>query len=103
YYIAYTADEPYQSVRITLNNTALAGLDAVTTMNVYSMCRETVFDPCEQATFTSFDGSGLNLSLLQGANPAGVNNPQYVIDDNNSNYAELTLGGIGVGVAATIY
>src|SRR5690606_15174239 len=29
--------------------------------------------------------------------------PQYVIDDNNSNYAELTLGGIGVGVAATIY
>ncbi|WP_188752669.1 Ig-like domain-containing protein, partial [Parapedobacter defluvii] len=103
YYIAFTADEPYQSVRITLNNTAVAGLDAVTTMNVYSMCRETVFDPCEQATFTSFDGDGLSLSLLEGANPAGVNNPHYVIDGNNSNYSELTLGAVGVGVAASIY
>ena len=103
YYIAFTADEPYQSVRITLNNTAVAGLDAVTTMNVYSMCRETVFDPCEQATFTSFDGTGISLSLLEGASPAGVINPQYVIDENNSNYAEFTLGGIGVGVAASLY
>src|SRR5690606_14325265 len=101
YYIAFTADVPYQSVRITLRNTAVAGLDAVTTMNVYSMCRETVFDPCEQATFTSFDGTGLSVNLLEGANPAGVINPQYVIDDNNSNYAELSLGTAVIG--ATIY
>src|SRR5690606_37272285 len=71
--------------------------------NVYSMCRETVFDPCEQAIFTSFDGDGLSLSLLEGANPAGVHNPHYVIDGNNSNYSELTLGAVGVGVAASIY
>src|SRR5690606_8205660 len=80
YYIAFTADVPYQSVKITLSNTALAGLDAVTTMNVYSMCRETVFDPCEQGAFTTFDGTGISLALLQDANPAGVVNPQYVID-----------------------
>jgi len=101
YYIAFTADQPYQSVRITLHNDAAAGLDAVTTMNVYSMCRETVFDPCEQATFTSFDGTGLNVNLLEGANPAGVINPQYVIDGNNSNYSELSLGTAAIG--ATIY
>jgi|GEM_PF-1164493 len=101
YYIAFTAADPYQSVRITLKNTAAVGADAVTTMNVYDMCRETEFDPCEQATFTSYDGTGLSLNLFEGANPAGVINPQYAIDDNNSNYAELTLGTAGVG--ATIY
>ncbi|MBK1441112.1 Ig-like domain-containing protein, partial [Parapedobacter sp. ISTM3] len=99
YYIAFTADVPYQSVRITLNNTAVAGLGEVTTMNVYSMCRETVFDPCEQATFTSFDGTGLSLNLFEGANPAGVVNPHYVIDENNSNYSELSLGTAAVGAA----
>src|SRR5690606_27554809 len=99
YYIAFTADQPYQSVRITLSNTAVAGLDAVTTMNVYSMCRETVFDPCEQATFTSFGGTGLTANLLEGANPAGVINPQYVIDGNTSNYAALSLGTASIGAA----
>ena len=103
YYIAVTADLPYQSVRITLHNTALLGADASTTMNVYSMCRETVFDPCEQATFTSFDGTGLSASLLNGANPAGVTNPQYAIDGNNSNYAEFSLGTVGVNIAASLY
>ncbi|WP_257659007.1 Ig-like domain-containing protein, partial [Parapedobacter lycopersici] len=102
-YIAYTADVPYQSVRITLKNTAIAGLDAVTTMNVYSMCRETVFDPCEQGAFTTFDGTGLSVNLLEGANPAGVINPQYAIDDNNANYSEITLGAVGVGVAASLH
>ncbi|WP_188508644.1 Ig-like domain-containing protein, partial [Parapedobacter pyrenivorans] len=102
-YIAYTADVPYQSVRITLKNTAIAGLDAVTSMNVYSMCRETVFDPCEQGAFTTFDGTGLSVNLFEGANPAGVINPQYAIDDNNSNYSEITLGAVGVGVAASLH
>ncbi|MGK6350933.1 Ig-like domain-containing protein [Parapedobacter sp. DT-150] len=101
YYIAFTAGEPYQSVRITLNNTAVAGLDAVTTMDVFGMCRETVFDPCEQATFTSFDGTGLSANLLEGADPAGVINPQYVIDGNNANYAEFSLGDAAIG--ATLY
>ena len=101
FYIAFTAAEPYQSVRITLHNTAAAGLEAVTTMNVYGMCRETEFNPCEQATFTSFDGTGLSASLFEGTNPTGVINPQYVIDDNNSNYAEFSLGTAAVG--ATIY
>ncbi len=100
YYIAFTADEAYQSVRITLRNTALLGLDATTTMNVYGMCRETEFDACEQATFTSFDGTGLSADIL-GVGGAGVTNPQYAIDDNNSNYAELSLGTAAIGT--TIY
>src|SRR5690606_29336323 len=64
FYIAVTADVPYQSVRITHGLAALIGGNNTATMNVYSMCRETEFNPCEQATFTSFDGSGLTLDLL---------------------------------------
>src|SRR5690606_23824721 len=56
-----------------------------------------------QATFTSFDGDGISLALLEDANPAGVTYPQYVIDDNNSNYAEFTFGAIGVGAVASLY
>ncbi|MFC6099736.1 Ig-like domain-containing protein, partial [Olivibacter domesticus] len=100
FYIAVTADVPYQSVRITHGLAALIGGNNTATMNVYSMCRETVFDPCEQATFTSFDGDGLSLDLLD-ISKGGVFNPQYTIDENSSNYSTINLGIVGVG--ATVY
>src|SRR5690606_37046342 len=100
FYIAVTADVPYQSVRITHGLAALIGGNNTATMNVYSMCRETEFNPCEQATFTSFDGSGLTLDLLD-ISKGGIFNSQYAIDENSSNYSTINLGVAGVG--ATVY
>ncbi|WP_192349229.1 gliding motility-associated C-terminal domain-containing protein [Algoriphagus sp. Y33] len=100
FYIAFTADQPYQSVRIDHYLSALLGLGNTATMQVYSMCRETDFDLCEQATFTDFDGSGIALDLVD-ITQGGVFNPQNAIDENSSNYSTINLGVAGVG--ASVY
>lgn len=100
YYIAVTANEPYQNVRITHHLASLVGLNKRATMHVYNMCRETVVNTCEQASFTSYDGTGLNLSLLD-ISKAGVSDPYFVIDDNSSNYSTINLGV--AGVAASVF
>ncbi|WP_439489905.1 DUF7507 domain-containing protein, partial [Algoriphagus sp.] len=100
FYIAFTADQPYQSVRIDHYLSALLGLGNTATMQVYSMCRETEFDLCEQATFTDFDGEGIALDLVD-ITQGGVFNPQNAIDENSSNYSTINLGVAGVG--ASIY
>ncbi len=100
YYIAVTSNEAYKSVRITQHLAAIVGLNKTAEMKVYNMCRETVTDTCEQASFTSYDGTGLNLSLA-GISKAGVSNPYFVIDDNSGNYSTINLGI--AGVAASVY
>ncbi|SMP36074.1 DUF7507 domain-containing protein, partial [Algoriphagus winogradskyi] len=100
FYIAFTADQAYQSVRIDHYLAALIGLDNTATMHVFSMCRETEFDLCEQATFTDFDGSGIAVDLLD-ITKGGVFNPQNAIDGNSSNYSTINLGIAGIG--ATVY
>jgi hypothetical protein len=50
---------------------------------------------CADAAFTSFDGSGITLDLLN-LGQAGVVNPRNAIDDNPDNYSELNLGILGV-------
>jgi uncharacterized repeat protein (TIGR01451 family) len=104
FYIAVTADVPYQSVRIDHHLSALVGGNNTATMHVYSMCREMAFDPCDPATFTSFDGSGIALDILN-ISGSGVHNPQYAIDANSSNYSTINLGvaGIGASVFQNIY
>ncbi|WP_026956701.1 DUF7507 domain-containing protein, partial [Algoriphagus vanfongensis] len=100
FYIAFTADEAYQSVRIDFFLTALVGVNNTATMKVYSLCRETEFDLCEQATFTSYDGAGIALDLID-ITQGGVFNPQFAIDGNSSNYSTINLGV--VGAAASIF
>ncbi|NDP28307.1 MAG: DUF11 domain-containing protein, partial [Flavobacterium sp.] len=104
FYIAFTADQAYQSVRIEHFLTALIGVDNTATMHVFSMCRETEFDLCEQATFTDFDGTGIALDLLD-ITKGGVFNPQNVLDANSSNYSTINLGlaGVGASVYQNIY
>ncbi|WBL44160.1 gliding motility-associated C-terminal domain-containing protein [Algoriphagus halophytocola] len=104
FYIAFTADQAYQSVRIDHFLTALIGVENTATMHVFSMCRETEFDLCEQATFTDFDGDGIALDLLD-ITQGGVFNPQNAIDGNSSNYSTINLGvaGIGASVYQNIY
>src|SRR5699024_5799787 len=106
YYIAVTASEDYQSVRITHELNSLVGLGKVATMDVYNMCHETAPEFCDQARFVSYDGSGLSLSLdLADITEGGVINPHYVIDENTSNYSTINLGvaGIGASVYQNIY
>src|SRR5690606_36551609 len=82
------------------HHTALVGAMGSTALNVYSMCRETEFDPCEKATFVSWDGSGIGLDIADLTN-GGVANPEFSIDADNSNYATLNVGVAGIG--ATVY
>src|SRR5690606_41010450 len=93
-----TADEEYQSVRITHELNSFVGLGKTATMDVYGMCHETAPEFCDQARFVSYDGSGISLSLdLTDITEGGVINPHYVIDQNTSNYATINLGVAGIG------
>ncbi|MBN7813050.1 DUF11 domain-containing protein, partial [Algoriphagus sp. H41] len=96
FYIAVTAAQAYQSVRIEHFLTSLLGMENTATMHVFGMCRETEFDLCEQAVFTDFDGSGIALSLAD-ISAGGVFAPENAIDENSSNYSTINLGVAGVG------
>src|SRR5690606_8589161 len=100
YYLAVTAPGPYRSVRIEYHHTAVVGAMGSSSLNVYGMCRETEFDLCEQATFTSWDGDGIALDILDLTN-GGVANPEFAIDDNSSNYSTLNLGAAAVGASVS--
>src|SRR5690625_2299933 len=99
YYIAVTPDEPYNAVRITDHTNSLLGLlSQPNSMNVYGMCTEMSTDPCLDAFATSYEYSGINLSVndLSGA---GVTNAEYALDDNTQHYSEISNGTLGVGTS----
>ncbi len=100
FYLAVTSPVPYQGVRVEYHHTALVGARGSSSINVYSMCRETSFDACEQATFTSWDGNGIALDVLNLTN-GGVANSEFVIDADNSNYSTLNLGIVGVAASVS--
>jgi uncharacterized repeat protein (TIGR01451 family) len=100
FYLAVTADVPYQAVRIEFHQQALLGLSSSSALKVYSMCRETEFDACEQAAFTSWESSGIALDIANLTN-GGVANPEFAIDADNSNYSTLNLGVLGVGASVS--
>ena len=104
FYLAVTAAQPYQSVRVEYHHNALVGGMGSSSIKVYSMCRELQLDVCEQATFTSWDGSGIALDIAD-LTKGGVANPEFAIDNNNANYSTLNLGlaGVGTTVSQTIY
>lgn len=104
FYLAVTAPDAYQSVRIEYYHTALVGAMGSSSMNVYSMCRETEFDACEQAAFTSWDGDGIALDVA-GLTNGGVANPEFAIDADNSNYSALNLGvaSVAASVSQKVY
>ncbi|WP_162850071.1 Ig-like domain-containing protein, partial [Sphingobacterium yanglingense] len=101
FYLAVTAAGAYQSVRIEYHHTALVGAMGSSALKVYSMCRETEFDACEQATFTSWDGNGIALDIAD-LTKGGVANPEFALDgSNSSNYSTLNVGIVGVGASVS--
>lgn len=100
YYIAVTPDQDYNRIRITdVTNSALGLLAEPNTMNVYGMCTELSTDACLPAFATSYEYSGLNLGV-DAVGSAGVTNPEYALDDGNSqHYSEISNGTLGVGAS----
>ncbi|CDF77778.1 conserved hypothetical protein [Formosa agariphila KMM 3901] len=99
YYIAVTPDQAYNAIRITdVTNSALGLLAQPNTMNVYGMCTEISEDRCLDAFATSYEYSGLNLSV-NDVSGAGVTNPSYAIDDNTQHYSEISNGTLAVGTS----
>lgn len=98
FYLAVTPNQPYTSIKITNSVSGLAN-GAVRALKVYNMCREIGTDLCFAPQFTSYDQTGLSLSLGT-LNGAGVTNPYYAISGNSSEFSEISTGT--VAVAATV-
>ncbi len=95
YYIAVTPNAPYNSIKITNRSTSLLSTGKPAMLKVYNMCREMGTNACLAPQFTSYNQTGLNLSVA-GLNGAGVTNPYYAISGNSSEYSTISVGTVGV-------
>jgi uncharacterized repeat protein (TIGR01451 family) len=102
-YLAITPTVAYQSVRITdKTNSALGLLAKPNTMNVYSMCYESDTNSCVPSFATSYEYSGLALDV-KDLSGGGVKNPERAIDDNSTNYSEISSGTLNIAGAVRQY
>ena len=98
-YLAITPSKEYQSIKITDVSKALVGATAApNSMNVYGMCYETGSDTCAPAFATSYEYDGLSLSV-NDLGKAGVTNPEWAINENTTNFSQISLGTLGVGAS----
>ncbi|HLP65102.1 gliding motility-associated C-terminal domain-containing protein [Flavobacterium sp.] len=104
YFIALTPSQDYNRIRLTNRVGSLVGLNNTKRLGVYGAFYIGTPDPCGAASYTSFDGSGLNLDLL-GLGGAGVANPHYVIDNTPTNFSRLSLGilALAASIEQTVY
>ncbi|AWH75606.1 hypothetical protein DCS32_15980 [Dokdonia sp. Dokd-P16] len=99
YYIALTPDQPYSSIEITNSIGSLIGLNQERSLKVYGAFYGADAPICNTPSFTSFDGTGLNLDLIN-LGGAGVTNIENAIDGDPTTFSELSLGVLSI--AATI-
>ncbi|MHC5202090.1 COG1361 family protein [Myroides sp. LJL119] len=99
-YLAVTPSQDYKSVRIVTKTNAAIGLGTSNSMNVYGMCYESVNNTCQDVFATSYELEGVDLGL-EGIGNAGVTNPERAIDDNSTNFSQLSVGTLGVGSKVT--
>ena len=104
YFMALTPSLPYNRIRLINRVGSLLGLGNVKKLGVYGAFYVETPDACGSASYTSFDGSGLNLDSL-GLGGAGVTNPHHVIDSDVNNFSQLSLGVIAVAgsINQTVY
>ncbi|MFD2603152.1 immunoglobulin domain-containing protein [Flavobacterium suzhouense] len=104
YFVAITPASAYNRIRLTNRVGSLLGLNNVKTLNVFEAFYDSAPANCGSPAFTSFSGSGITLDALQ-LGSAGVQNPQFAIDANTTNFSVLSLGLLGVGstISQTVY
>lgn len=94
YYLRIKPDVPYDKIRIINSSISLLGLGSEYTLDVYNAFYYEP-DPCDvEPAYTSFDGSGVSLDLLQ-LNELVVD-PNSAIDNNPSTSSEISLGVVGL-------
>ncbi|MDN3588559.1 putative Ig domain-containing protein [Pedobacter aquatilis] len=94
FYVAIRPTQDYNKVFVRDVTSALL-LGTLNNTKVYNAFYTSGTDACAQTFATSFEGNGLTLDAL-GLGKAGVTNPSFAIDANQTNYAELSLGALGV-------
>jgi gliding motility-associated-like protein/uncharacterized repeat protein (TIGR01451 family) len=98
YFIAITPSQAYNRIRLTNRVGSLLGLGNTKRLEVFDMFYVDSPSLCGEATYTSYNGSGINLDLLR-LGQAGVTNPKNVLDANTTNFSRLSLGVVAVAAS----
>jgi len=98
YFMTVSPNLAYNRIRLQNRVGSLIGLNTQKELNVYGAYTATSSSICSNANYTSFDGTGITLDLLQLAG-AGVTNPEFAIDDDKNTYSELGLGILSVAAS----
>ncbi|UOX33210.1 gliding motility-associated C-terminal domain-containing protein [Flavobacterium sediminilitoris] len=104
YFLAVTPNQPYNRIRLTNRVGSLLGLNNTKNLKVYSAHYISQSNECGNTLYTSFNGSGLTVDLIE-LGGAGVNNPENVIDSDLNSYSELSLGilNVAASIEQTVY
>ncbi len=97
-FFAITPTMDFNSIRITNYLGALIGASTTRDFRVFSAYFIENAPNCGSPEYTSFDGSGLNLQLIQTTG-AGGTNIHHAIDDDWYSYSELSLGVISTAAS----
>lgn len=93
-YLAITPPVAYKSIKITNMTGSLVGLGAKKTMKVYDAFYYASAQLCSKPKFTSYDGQGISLELLDLG--GGVLNLNHAIDLSMNTFSTLSLGVVSV-------
>jgi len=93
-YLAITPNVAYRTIKITNETGALLGLGVKKTMTVYDAFYYSTPQLCAKPKFTSYDGQGISLELLNLG--GGVTNLNQAIDLSLNTYSTLSLGVVSV-------
>lgn len=98
YFAAITPNNAYNRIRLENRVGSLIGLSQERGLNVFSSFHFDNRQSCGVPSYTSFDGNGLTLDLLN-LGGAGVKNPENAIDGDLSTFSNIGLGVINVFAA----
>ncbi|RXG16496.1 Ig-like domain-containing protein [Leeuwenhoekiella aestuarii] len=97
-FIAMTPSVSYSSIRITNSIGSLLGLGNTRTLDVRGVFYSSGAGVCNEPAYTSYDGDGLSLDLLE-LGGAGVIDPQNAIDSDPLTFSQLSLGVLDVAAS----
>ena len=104
YFLAVAPNVQYNRIRLTNRIGSLIGLNNTKTLDVYGAYHSLGVLDCGTPSFTSFDGTGITLDLLD-LGGAGVTNPHFVLDGDSNTFSQVGLGilGVAASIEQTIY